>query len=340
MLRGTIVTLFALVIVSFVWWGGGPVRATTDCASVQLREGDDLSLVADAHKAGTTFCINDGEYTVVRSVNVQSGDRFVGVYDDATRPVVRGVGAQTIFDTFGSNSATITGLQVQGAIGNEACSPNCGRGIGGGGTNLFVSDSRLTDNANQGIGGVGPGLLVVGTTLDNNGYDKTFTEETAGPVSAAGVKSVNSMVVRNSVVQQNRWAGVWCDIDCTRFEVHDSTIVGNGKVGVHDEISSGAAIVEGNVIRYNGNLAAAGSRRADLIVLNSKNLNVFGNTFGGRSAAALLVAFDKTRFMAEPAGDGGFTLKHINFHHNRLKGDTSVGCGLPNHRVDCYRNRR
>ncbi|QIN84364.1 hypothetical protein GBA63_18245 [Rubrobacter tropicus] len=340
MARGPLVILLAFIASSVVWWGEGTARAATDCSGVQIREGDDISLVADAHGARTTFCINDGEYPVVRSVKVQSGDRFRGVYGDGTRPIVRGAGATTIFDTFGSDSAAIIGLRVQGAIGSEACSPNCGRGIGGGGTNLYVSDAHLMHNANQGIGGVGPGLLVVNSVFDDNGYDSTFTGETAGPVSAAGIKSVNSMIIRNSVVKDNRWAGLWCDIDCTRFEVHDSTVVRNGKVGVHDEISSGAAIVEGSTIRYNGGLAAAGSRRADLIALNSKNLNVFGNTFGGKNGAALIVAFDEARFRAEPRGDGGFALRNIDFHHNRLNGDALSGCGLPDWRVHCYKNGR
>src|SRR3712207_7644470 len=49
---------------------------------------------------------------------------------------------RSVFDTSGSDFATIKGLQVQDAVGHEACSPDCGRGIGSGGTNLRVDDVR------------------------------------------------------------------------------------------------------------------------------------------------------------------------------------------------------
>jgi hypothetical protein len=330
--RGTCALSVALVLVLLVWLGGGTARAVGTCVGVEINYGDDIAAVTAAHDPGTTYCINDGNYTVTRAVQVQSKDRFLGVYNDGTRPVVTGRDAQTIFNTFGSDSAVINGLQVRGAVGNEACAPNCGRGIGGGGKNLKVVDVRATNNANQGIGGTGPGLLVVNSTLDNNGYDPTFTGKTDGPVSSAGIKTVNSVVIRASTIRGNRWAGAWCDIDCTRFEVHDSLVVGNGKAGLHYEISSGGAIIEGNTIRSNGKLAAA-DRRADLLVVNSKNLNAYNNAFGDRAIPAFQAVFDKER-------DEGFPLRNIDFYRNDLNGDTVSGCELPDHRVDCYSNTR
>lgn len=320
--------------------GGGNAATTCPAGGVDVDPGADVAAVAadPANGAGTTYCIKDGNYTVTQAIEVQSNDRFLGIYGDGTRPIVTGSGARTIFDASVSDSAEISGLQVQGAVGSEACAPDCGRGIGGAGTNLHVHDVRATHNANQGIGGTGDGLLVTDSTLDDNGYDATFTGETDGPVSAAGVKSVNSMVVRDSVIRDNRWNGIWCDIDCTRFEVHDSTITGNGKAGVHDEISSGPAVVEGNVIRNNGDLVAAGSARAGLLVVNSKNLDAYGNTFGSNAAYAFWATFDEPRYDAAPGGDGGFRLHDIDVHHNDLNGDATGNQGLPDSRVDFHDN--
>ena len=324
--------------------GTGAGKAATACPAggVEVDPGADVAAVAadPVNGPGTTYCIKDGNYAVARAIDVQSSDRFLGIYDDGTRPVVAGSGARTIFDASVSDSALISGLQVEGAVGSEACSPDCGRGIGGAGTNLRVHDVRATHNANQGIGGTGDGLLVTESTLDDNGYDATFTGETGGPVSAAGIKSVNSMVVRDSVIRDNRWNGVWCDIDCTRLEVHDSTITGNGKAGVHYEISSGPAVVEGNVIQNNGDLAAAGSARAGLLVVNGKNLDAYGNTFGSNAAYAFWAMFDEPRYDAAPGGDGGFRLQDIDVHHNDLDGDAAAGHRLPDSQVNFYGNTR
>lgn len=300
-----------------------PATTATRCSGVQVDPSEDLAAVAGAKLPGTTFCIRDGSYKVSRAVEVQSGDRFVGVYSDGTRPSVSTTRALHVFDANGSRGAVVRGLKVSGAIGNDRCEPDCGRGIGGG-TNLRVINVRATGNANQGIGGTGPGLLVARSIVDNNG-SYSFSRD-GGPVSAAGIKSVNSITVLNSKILKNYWAGVWCDIQCGSFVVKNSTLSGNGKVGIHDEISSGAAVFSGNTIRNNGNLRGA-TRPSGLLIVSSRHVDAYDNDFGSNAEHGIQVADDGRN----PG------VADVSVRKNKMKNDGVLGCNLRG--VTCRKNR-
>ena len=316
-LAGIILALAALLV-------SGMAQATSaGCDGVQVHPGDDLTRVAAAHAAGTTYCINDGDYTVTSNIGVQDGDTFTGVYSDTTRPTISTTTAEHIFYTLGADMATIRGLDISGAVHNNACEPNCGRAIGGGGRNLLVEDVRAHNNENQGIGGTSDGLVVRDSTFDHNGNADSGRD--GGSVSAAGIKSVNSMSIYNSRFIDNYWAGVWCDIECGAFEVHDSVFNGNGKVGIDDEISSGPAVFEGNTIKNNGTLSTA-NRHTGLLIVDSKNVNAYANTFGGNIQFGVEIA--------ETGRTPG--IGNVSIHDNAMKSDPLKGCAISG--VICKRN--
>jgi hypothetical protein len=183
---------------------------------------------------------------------------------------------------------------------------------------------RATGNANQGIGGTGSGLLVKNSILDHNG-SQSFAND-GGPVSTAGIKSVNSMTVLNSIIRNNYWDGVWCDIECEAFTVKDSTITGNGKAGIHLEISSGPAVFAGNRIRNNG-VSGRSTRLGGILIVGSSNAETFANTFGGNLQGAASV-FNDTR--TPP-------VSNVGIRDNALKTDALNGCSIVG--VSCTRNR-
>jgi hypothetical protein len=298
-------------------------QAAYPCSGKDVYPSQNLTTLAAGSNAGTTFCIHDGTYNISKDIRVQDGDRFIGLYNDSTRPSIVTTQAHHIFNAYGSSGALIKGLKVSGAVGGNYCEPSCGRGIGGSGRNLTVDDVWATNNMNQGIGGTGPGLLVKNSLIDHNG-SPSFGDD-GGPVSSAGIKSVNSFSVINSTVRDNDWKGVWCDIDCEAFEVRDSIITGNGKAGIHYEISRGPAIIEGNLIQGNGYHPKAGTP-AGLLVVGSRNLNAYNNTFGSNREHGIFVSkhFRKVR-------------KHIYLHDNRKNGDPLRGCKLSG--VRCENNR-
>jgi hypothetical protein len=298
--------------------------AGAGCVGVQVSPGDGLTRTAATSPAGTTFCINDGTYYVSSNIPVQDGDTFTGVYSDGTRPEVKGVGAEHVFYTAGADNATIRGLAVSGAVGGDYCEPTCGRGIGGGGNNLLIEDVRAYENANQGAGGLGSGAIVRNSQFDHNG-SASFSD-LAGPRSSAGLKTVASIKVYNSTFTNNYWNGFWCDVECNATEVHDSVLSRNGKAGLAYEISSGPAIFEGNTIRGNGQLDSA-NRHVGLLIVESSNVNAYGNTFGENVEQGVVFA----------KGDR-HPLDKVSFHDNTMNGDLKKGCDLSG--VSCYENRR
>jgi hypothetical protein len=297
--------------------------ATGTCADKQIYPGDDLAAVAEGCGPGSTFYVNDGDYHVDRPIVVNSDDVWSGVYSDDSRPQVRTASARNVFDAWSSNGATIRGIAASG--GQGVCKPECGRGFNGG-TNLLLQNVRAYDNDNQGVGGQGPGLVIRDSELDHNGTPEYYNDPIYA--SAAGVKSVNSFAVYNSYIHDNAWNGVWCDLECDRFEVHDSRLVANGKSGVFYEVSAGGAVVEGNRFARNGQIGASINRPgAGLSVKSSRNLDAYGNTFAGNNINHGFRAGEDKR----PPDLG-----NISFHDNTMNGDALRGCVITG--VSCKNN--
>ena len=323
----TFALIVALPLLMLAAWGCREEKSRGEkagpCDGKQVYAPSDLTKVAAAARAGTTFCIHDGNYEVASNIPVQSGDTFTGVYSDTSRPTVWTDQAEQIFHTVSADGATIRNLAVKGAVGGAYCAPQCGRGIGGGGKHLTVDNVHATQNANQGIGGTKDGLLVKNSTIDRNGsYSFSEDDDTA---SAAGIKSVNSMTVLNSRVSDNYWIGVWCDLDCGAFEVRRSTLSSNGKVGISDEISSGPAVIANNLIQSNGTLLAA-NRHSGLLIVDSQNVNVHDNVFESNVQYGVEIVTT-----GRPPG-----IDDVMVHHNTTNGNFLKGCILAG--VSCYSN--
>jgi hypothetical protein len=286
--------------------------AASSCTGKYVYPGANLVNVAAAAPSGTTFCIHQGTYYVPQPVKVQSGDRFVGVYSSFPRPTIKSSIAQQVLNAGGSTGAIIQGLRVEGAVGDQSCQPECGRGISGG-TKLTVDDVRLTNNKNQGIGGAGSGLLVKNSEIDHNG-SAPFAQQT-GRETAAGIKSVNPMTVQNSYIHDNYWAGVWCDENCGTLRVENNTIVGNGQRGVHTEISIGPQVISGNTIQGNGHFESW-SLEAGVLISSVRDVEVYNNTFGGNLDHGVQVV-DDGRWPV--TGD-------VSVYGNAMNGDPLNGC--------------
>jgi parallel beta-helix repeat protein len=300
-----------------------PEPTPNTCVGVQLYPGADLSAKAEAKPAGTTFCIHDGTYNISKPVRVQDNDRYIGLYDDSTRPEVLTTQAQQVFNAAGSTGATIKGLKVSGAVGGDSCKPGCGQGIRGG-SNLTVYDVWVTNNKNQGIGGTGPGLRVENSLINHNG-SYAFTTNT-DVNTAAGIKTTNPATVLNSQIRDNYWTGLWCDEQCGAFTVKNNTITGNGKVGIHYEVSTGPAVIAGNTLKGNGVLERA-NQDDGLLIVSSTRVDAYNNTFGANVGAGVKV-HDDSRWPS---------VSDVKIHDNTMNLDGVLGCLLSG--VSCYGNR-
>jgi hypothetical protein len=316
---------FAVALLSISAYAPDASGARQRCTGKDVYPSQSLPEAARNAPSGTTFCIHDGTYKISNPVIVQSGDVFWGVYSDGTRPIVTTTTAYHIFDagvgTAGSEDdavgATIKNLTISGAVGNNQCEPNCGRGIGGG-ENLTVARVRLTDNMNSGIGGTRGDLVVRNSTIDHNG-SYTFSLLDGGSSSAAGIKSVESMTVVNSYIHHNWWNGVWCDEGCTSFRVEGSKITDNGKAGIAYEESTGPADILGNVIKRNGWNNKVTTRRAGLLIVDSDQAKAYDNTFDSNFRYGVEVADTTTRLP---------DITDVSVYDNTMNGDTIVGCSV------------
>jgi hypothetical protein len=309
-------------VLSYLLYVSPAAKAAYSCSGKDVYPTQNLTIVAQNSPRGTTFCIHDGTYNISDPVRVDDNDRFIGLYNDSTRPAVVTTRAQNVFEASGSNGALIKGLKISGAVGGNYCEPECGRGITRG-DHLTVNDVWLTGNKNAGIGGGGPGLLVQNSIIDHNG-SYSFSND-GGSITAAGIKTMGSMTVLNSRITDNYWSGVWCDGGCARFEVRNSVIARNGKAGIHNEVSDGPSIFAGNTIKGNGTLTRA-PRRAGIVIVESTNVDAYGNTFGGNATYGVLMA-KGTRH----------ALSGVKFHDNTMNGDTKSGCDLTG--VSCFGNK-
>jgi hypothetical protein len=309
-------------VLSYLLYVSPAAKAAYSCSGKDVYPTQNLTIVAQNSPRGTTFCIHDGTYNISDPVRVDDNDRFIGLYNDSTRPAIVTSQAKALFDAGGSSGALIKGLKISGAVGGNYCEPECGRGITRG-DHLTVNDVWLTGNKNAGIGGGGPGLLVQNSIIDHNG-SYSFSND-GGSITAAGIKTMGSMTVLNSRITDNYWSGVWCDGGCARFEVRNSVIARNGKAGIHNEVSDGPSIFAGNTIKGNGTLTRA-PRRAGIVIVESTNVDAYGNTFGGNATYGVLMA-KGTRH----------ALSGVKFHDNTMNGDTKSGCDLTG--VSCFGNK-
>jgi hypothetical protein len=309
-------------VLSYLLYVSPAAKAAYSCSGKDVYPTQNLTIVAQNSPRGTTFCIHDGTYNISDPVRVDDNDRFIGLYNDSTRPAIVTSQAKALFDAGGSSGALIKGLKISGAVGGNYCEPECGRGITRG-DHLTVNDVWLTGNKNAGIGGGGPGLLVQNSIIDHNG-SYSFSND-GGSITAAGIKTMGSMTVLNSRITDNYWSGVWCDGGCARFEVRNSVIARNGKAGIHNEVSDGPSIFAGNTIKGNGTLTRA-PRRAGIVIVESTNVDAYGNTFGGNATYGVLMA-KGTRH----------ALSGVKFHDNTMNGDTKSGCDLKG--VSCFGNK-
>jgi hypothetical protein len=299
-------------------------QSSSTCTGKQVYPTENLTQVAANSPKGTTFCIHDGTYNISVPVKVEGNDRFIGLYDDSSRPAVVTTKAQQVFNAGPSSGALIKGLKISGAVGGNYCEPSCGRGIQGG-HNLTVYDAWITNNKNNGIGGTSTGLRVENSIIDHNG-SYSFSYLDGQPSTAAGIKiSQTSLTVLNSRIYDNYWDGVWCDNDCEAVTVKNSTLTGNGKSGIHNEISSEPAIFSGNTIKGNGTLAAA-NNPSGLLIVSSSNVDAYNNTFGNNSDHGV-------RIIKDGRAPG---VSNVKVHDNTINLDSLSGCTISG--VSCWNN--
>ena len=346
---------------------GPGVKHACPAGSTSVTPSNFTTEINSGGAAGEIFCFADGNYNVTTQLVPKDDQKFVGIYSDGTRPRL----ATTQFHVFKTTSvdrALFKGLEISGATRGTSttCDPRCGRGIGDGGENITVDDCWIHDNGNAGIGGLGTGLTVLRSIVEDNGFDP---EHQQGSVSAANIKAIGKVTVRDSIIRRSGWSGIWKDNPspactdlagadpCTSFDrreepmiLENNTIVDNRKVGVHYELTTTPANpsrIKGNVIRGNGwDANMTGTRKAEVIIGSAEDVEVTGNTFGdtptnsGTGSATSVLVYDDINTSDRiiditPTYRTDVVESTINIHDNKMTGDACSIEGNMNNPVPC-----
>ncbi len=187
---------------------------------------------------------------------------------------------------------TIRGLIVEkyaipaqfGAIGDQYPGPNWVvehnevRWNHGTGISLVDGSKALEnfvhDNGQKGIGGVGQNILMQGNEVSSNNWAGFALSWEAGGAKFALSKH---LTVRGNSIHDNIGEGLWCDIDCLNNLYENNAVVNNTGGGIAYEISYGA-VIRNNVVRGNGLPNATWLWEAQILVQNSRDVEIYGNT--------------------------------------------------------------
>lgn len=141
-------------------------------------------------------------------------------------------------------------------------------------TDMVLRDNYVHHNGQMGIAGLGDRILVTGNEISYNGISgfNPFWE-------AGGTKFVltNDLVVRDNFVHHNKGRGLWTDIDNRNSLFEDNLVELNDQSGIAHEISYSATI-RNNVVRNNGLAFDVWVWGAQIIVQNSSDTTISGNT--------------------------------------------------------------
>ena len=333
----SVLAVSVMLVSATGWWnapdGDARVRGSNRCRGVDVPSDTQLVPIFERHGAGTTYCLARGSYTVTEKVPLDPGDRVVGAGRNATI-IEAADGVNGMFAYYHSDESgrvTFKRLSVGGA--NRPLDENCNASCGA----VMLAEVRIRavgvrcfGNGTLCFGGGAHDIVLRNFECDRNGWHPDSIETDFQSASCIKLNH-GSLTMTNSYVHDNHWDGIWCDhCDHVAFVIRDSKLVRNGRSGIVWEVSGDAvqrdhALIKNNRIRNNGwNTNGPGSGAAGIIISDSSNIEIAGNTFGGNDVrdgsggTRAVFIYDGTR-NPQPMHD-------IYIHDNVLNGDRIQSC--------------
>jgi parallel beta-helix repeat protein len=244
-----------------------------------------------------------GTYVLNHYVTLKDSDQFICV--NRRTCVLTGLdqyrGALTA--AFGSSHQVIRGFVAEHFISVDGAWPNAALQLRDNGliddnevrfnkhgisvsSNQTISSNYIHDNGQYGIGG-GPlsNLIIENNVLSsNNTLHLDPNDNAGGSKIIGGTAGSNFVTWRNNHVHDNWGQGIWTDGNVRNTLIEGNLVENNWGAGIDHEISWDATI-RGNVVR--GNMRFELDQRlscwhgAQIVVTNSQNLNITGNTIEG-----------------------------------------------------------
>ena len=328
--------------------------------TVNIACGTDVAATinADSGSTATRFVLGSCDFTASQMIIPRDGDEIVcatpptftqrgPAYDPNTSCTVTGAqGVENVFRPIGQGGSIATvrfeGIRIVGGTGTPG-KAGSGPGIAGGtmGDQSVLYGVEITGSDAVGMSG-GHGLFDRSEVFDttNNPDFLSFT--------AAGIKAIDEMHIRNSYIHDNQGNGLWCDEFCEdaqpllgndKYWVHDNLVVNNGRAGIRfervgDVSTAGEALIENNEVHGNSPDAVRGG----ISVRDAQNATIQNNSFGAASIGGVAYS-PNTGNVAIIASDSGRTDRpdvfNIDIVGNVLNGEVVKGCTLPDEVVYC-----
>jgi parallel beta-helix repeat protein len=142
------------------------------------------------------------------------------------------------------------------------------------GSGTQVQGGSYSNNGQLGMGGGGEGATIDGAEIAFNNYAGFRQGWEAGGTKFSRAKD---LVVRDTCVHHNEGPGLWTDIDNINVLYEGNTVFSNANDGIKHEISYDA-IIRNNVAAGNGQEHDEWIWGAQIMVQNSRNVEVYNNT--------------------------------------------------------------
>lgn len=176
------------------------------------------------------------------------------------------------------------------------------------GSNTQVLDNRILDNGQLGLAGVGDSILVQGNEIAANGRWSGIDVLWEGGGTKFAV--TEDLIVRNNLVYDNNGFGLWTDIDNFNTLYEGNRVENNTHGGIVHEISYDA-VIRDNVLVGNGADFDTWLWGAGIIIQNSRNVEIYGNTVDMTEGANGISLIQQDRGNPEVFGGTGLYGEYI-----------------------------
>ena len=236
-------------------------------------------------------------YTVTQKVLLDPGDVISGAGRTAT-VITAAPNVRLMFDYYhpdASGVLTFEHLSMGGA--NTPLVAHCNQGSCGSvmlsNVVIHATDVRCFGNATTCFSGGSHDLVLTNFECDGNGWHPDSLANTYQ--SSACIKLHHgSLTVTDSYFHDNTWDAIWCDHlpSAASIDIRDSRFSHNGRAGFTWEVSGDTApgdhaLLQGNTFLDNGwnpNAPNGSGGHAGIIISDSANIEITGNTFQGNLA--------------------------------------------------------
>jgi hypothetical protein len=241
-----------------------------------------------------------------------------------------------------ADNVTITGLVIEkysnpaqlGAISADGSNwvvsanelrYNHGVGIRGG-YNSNVRNNYIHHQGQIGITGTARYMLWEGNEVAYNNTEGFFEAWEAGGSKLAVARD---LTIRGNHFHHNDGRGIWTDIDVVNVLIENNLVEYNLHAGIAHEISYDA-VIRNNVSRYNGTAFHIQLWGAQILVQDSKNVQIYGNTVTvGSNGGDGIGLVDQNR------GSGQYgtwnlenvTVRDNHIYHESFTGENGVAGG-------------